>query len=111
MRILVTASELIEHGLWDDFCEKRGYNVWAVNEGLMDSDEEFSFSRAEAMDLGLTPRSDAYRDYDYEPLAETLETVEEEPDLVAYLTKIGADAEVIALAATVTARRQKRDQG
>jgi hypothetical protein len=108
MRILVSASELIDRGLWDDFCEKRGYNVWAVNEGLMDSDEEFSFSRQEAMDLGLIPHSDTYRDYDYQPLPTI---VEEEPDLVAYLTKIGADEEVIALAAKVVARRQKREQG
>lgn len=38
--IKMTASELIDAGYWDEYCEITGTTVWAVNEGLMDGDEE-----------------------------------------------------------------------
>jgi len=53
VRIIITAEELIDQYLWDDFCEMKGINVWAVNEGMMDSSEEFELSKEEAKKLGV----------------------------------------------------------
>jgi hypothetical protein len=56
MKITVTAREILDapsSTSWDDFCEKRGFNVWVINEGLMDPKEEFSISLEEARDYGL----------------------------------------------------------
>ncbi len=53
MNIIVTAEELIDRGLWDQFCEDRGLNVWSVNEGLMDEDHEFTLPYKEAQKYGL----------------------------------------------------------
>ncbi len=53
MRVIVTAEEIQDRGVWDEFCEKHGINVWAVNEGLMDSDEEFILSEEEAKSYGF----------------------------------------------------------
>jgi hypothetical protein len=101
MRILVTVNELIERGLWDEVCEERGINVWAVNEGLMDSDEEFVFTQKEASALGLIPHGETYREESVSQEAPEGAEV----DLVAYLNKIGADQEVINLAAKIETRR------
>jgi len=40
MRIKMTARELMDTGLWQDFCEETGMNEWAMAEGLLDSDDE-----------------------------------------------------------------------
>ena len=53
MKIIVTAEELIDRGDWDSFCEEKGINPWSVNEGLMDSDEEFVLSVQDARRYGL----------------------------------------------------------
>ena len=53
MRILITAEEAIDRGIWEDLCEMKGFNVWAVNEGLMDEDYEISLDAEEARDLGV----------------------------------------------------------
>jgi hypothetical protein len=37
--IVMTARELMDCGLWADYCRVTGTNEWAVNEGLMPSDE------------------------------------------------------------------------
>lgn len=61
MKVIVTAEELIDKWLWDDFCEERGINVWAVNEGLMDSEHEFELSEEEARKYGfLKSDEDSY---------------------------------------------------
>jgi hypothetical protein len=52
-KIIVTAGEILDSGHWDSFCEKRGINEWAMNEGLMDSKEKFVFSLDEAIEIGL----------------------------------------------------------
>lgn len=59
MRIILTASEILDRGAWDTFCEDRGISVWAMNEGQMDSDEEFSFTEAEARKYGFLPSEDS----------------------------------------------------
>jgi len=53
MKIIVTAKELMDKGLWESFCEKKGINLHAVNEGQMDSDERILLSNEEANELGL----------------------------------------------------------
>jgi len=53
MQVIVSADELIDHGLWDQFCEDRGLNVWIVNEGQMDSDHEFVLSYDESVKYGF----------------------------------------------------------
>jgi len=52
-KVTVTASELIDSGYWDDYCEAHGLNVWCVNEGLMDSDEQITLTVEEARSWGL----------------------------------------------------------
>lgn len=56
MKITLTAHDILDRGAWDEFCELRGINEWAIAEGLMDDSEEFTFTYAEAKELGLLPR-------------------------------------------------------
>jgi len=58
MKIVVTAQELLDKGLWGDACELLGLNEWAVNEGLMDSDEELTLTEEQAKTLGLIKGDD-----------------------------------------------------
>lgn len=53
MRYIFTAEELIDQCVWDEFCQDRRINVWAVNEGLMNSDEEFVLNDDEISKYGL----------------------------------------------------------
>ena len=53
MKKIYTAKELIDKGIWDEVCELRGWNVWIVNEGQMDSSEEISFTEEECEKLGI----------------------------------------------------------
>lgn len=47
----ITPNQLMNIGLWNKFCEMRGYNPWCVNEGLMRSDEQVSLTETEALAL------------------------------------------------------------
>lgn len=58
MRLIVTAEELIDSGCWDQFCEEQGINPWAVNEGRMDSDEEFVLTEDVARSYGFLRQRD-----------------------------------------------------
>lgn len=53
MKIVITASEALKRGIWDELCDIRDWNVYAINEGLMDSDEEIALTQDEAERLGL----------------------------------------------------------
>ena len=53
MKIIVTVIEAITYGFWDALCTLKDMNAWAVNEGLMDTDEEIELSLEEAQKLGL----------------------------------------------------------
>lgn len=53
MKLTLTASEILDKGIWEEFCELRGINEWAINEGLMDDTEEFIFTEEEAIHLGI----------------------------------------------------------
>jgi len=55
MKIVVTARDLLDRGVWDQACDLLGLNVWAVAEGLMDSDDEVTLSEEQARKLGLLP--------------------------------------------------------
>ena len=53
MKIVMTASEISDSGRWDDFCADRGISVWAMNEGLLEGDHEFTFTEDEAKKYGF----------------------------------------------------------
>lgn len=52
MRIIITADELLELGLWNNFCDQQGYNYYAIREGLSPL-HEFDISLEDAKSLGL----------------------------------------------------------
>jgi len=60
MTINITASEILDKGVdtWDSFCDDRGINPWVMNEGLMDSDEVFTFNEEEAQKYGFLNKMD-----------------------------------------------------
>jgi len=41
--IKTTPRQLFDLGLWDEYCKDTGTNEWAVNEGLMNYDEEIEW--------------------------------------------------------------------
>ena len=52
MTITTTLSEVLEKcSNWDDFCDKKGFSVWAVNEG--GGHIEVSLTKEEAIEFGL----------------------------------------------------------
>lgn len=52
--VTLTADEAIEMGIWDKLCAMRKLSIWAVNEGTISSDHEFTLTKEESFDLGLT---------------------------------------------------------
>lgn len=50
---IITATKLMENGLWEKFCKIRGWSVYVVSEGLFDSNEDLELSLAELIDLTL----------------------------------------------------------
>lgn len=53
MKITITARELMDRGVWMEFCRLTGTNEWCVNEGQADGDTEFSLTDNQAIKLGL----------------------------------------------------------
>ena len=53
MEIIITVDELMDKGIWDEFCEGRGISVWAVNEGQMDYNQEFILTKEEVKKFGF----------------------------------------------------------
>lgn len=51
--ITLTADEAVDRGVWDSLCKMRGLNEWALNEGLMSGDYEFTLTKEEATKIGL----------------------------------------------------------
>ena len=41
--IEATPSELMDMGLWEEYCEDQGINPWIVKEGLMKSDHKITW--------------------------------------------------------------------
>ena len=56
MNIIITAREAMDNGVWDDICEIKGYNRWAIHEGLMDDTEKITITIQEAERMGLIGR-------------------------------------------------------
>jgi len=52
MKLIITTDELEEKGLWPNFAMMRGYNIYALNEGL-DPNKSFILTEKEAIKLGL----------------------------------------------------------
>ena len=53
MEIKTTFGEILDKDCWDKFCELKGYNVWSINEGLVDRTDEVILSFEEAHHIGL----------------------------------------------------------
>ena len=53
VKIVVTARELLDESNWADFCDDRGIDPYAIKEGLIDDDDEFTLSLKEAKKYGL----------------------------------------------------------
>lgn len=53
MIITITAGQALDKGIWDELCSLKGINVWALNEGLIDPNDEISLTEGEAISLGL----------------------------------------------------------
>ena len=58
MKIIATLAEVQDRlggDLWENFCEKKGFGYWAVNEG--GGDVEVILTIEEAQEFGLIPKS------------------------------------------------------
>ncbi len=53
MKIIVTLKDILYSGHWEEFCEERNYNLWIINEGLANSDDEVTLTKEEAEKYGL----------------------------------------------------------
>ena len=53
MKLIITAEEALNKGIWDKLCDLKGINVWAINEGMMDSTDEIALTEEEARELGI----------------------------------------------------------
>lgn len=53
MRIVITAREALDKGVWLEICNLKGFSEWAINEGQMEPEEEIELSEEEARKLGL----------------------------------------------------------
>lgn len=40
MKLIVTINEILEHIGWKKYCEKTGTSIYAIKEGLIDTDKE-----------------------------------------------------------------------
>lgn len=56
--VTLTANEAIDMGIWDKLCAMRKLSIWAVNEGTIPSDHEFTLTKEETFDLGITIKED-----------------------------------------------------
>jgi hypothetical protein len=52
--VTITAREALDLHVWDALCALKGINEWAINEGMMDVNEEITLTLDEARQLGLT---------------------------------------------------------
>lgn len=49
----IQAHEAMSLGIWVELCELKGLNIFAINEGLMEADEEIELSADDMRELGL----------------------------------------------------------
>jgi len=53
MKILISIEDIMDNGLWEEYCELKGWNVWCVKEGLADSSEKVEIEMEQAKKWGL----------------------------------------------------------
>jgi hypothetical protein len=53
MKIIITAGEAIDIGIWEELCNIKGMWVFALNEGVIDNDHEVILTEEEASKLGI----------------------------------------------------------
>ena len=53
MKIIITAGEAQDKGIWEKLCNLKGIDIYAIAEGTMDSDKEIILTEEEAHKLGL----------------------------------------------------------
>jgi hypothetical protein len=53
MKLVLTAREALDRGIWTQLCELKGLNQYAINEGMMDDSQEIELNDAEARELGF----------------------------------------------------------
>jgi hypothetical protein len=80
----LTAKELMDRGVWQEYCDLTGTNEWAISEGLMDSSETLTVDHALAYALGMT---DVEPPEDEDPLEEMTESVEALADRIEFLVE------------------------
>jgi hypothetical protein len=53
MKIQVTLNEIMAQGNWEEFCDKRGWDYYIVNEGKADGEETVLLESEEAIRYGF----------------------------------------------------------
>ena len=53
MEITLAVEEIFDKGLWMSVCEMKGLSEWAVNEGMLSSQDKITFNKEECEKLGL----------------------------------------------------------
>lgn len=53
MIINIKIKDIINKGKWEKFCDMFGIQLYAVNEGLLNGEEEFAMTKEQAIELGL----------------------------------------------------------
>lgn len=56
MKIVITAREALNRGVWIELCAMLGVNEWEVYEGLASDATEFDLTPEQAEKLGLIER-------------------------------------------------------
>lgn len=57
MKIIITVQEAFDLGIWEQVCDKRGYNYYAVSEGL-NKETEIDLTKEEAIELKIITEND-----------------------------------------------------
>jgi len=58
MKIIITANEAIDLGIWDNICTIKGINPFAVNEGMISGDDEITLNEKEAAEFKLVKKTE-----------------------------------------------------
>jgi len=58
IRVTITGREALDKGIWTQLCDLLGINEWAINEGLLDREEEIILTEDQARLLGLLPKKE-----------------------------------------------------
>jgi len=56
MKVTITVGEAIQLGIWEELCDIKNINEWAVSAGLMSEDDIIELTLDEAFTLGLYRR-------------------------------------------------------